>query len=103
MDKIFTDKFLELNKEKIIAELNKNGFFNITKAINLEFISKLESDFNENKFQINRNWITGVHADKQYFLTHLLACSQNFYNLVTSNNILSLSEKFLGNNFRLKA
>ena len=33
MDKIFTDKFLELNKEKIIAELNKNGFFNITKAI----------------------------------------------------------------------
>ncbi len=103
MNEIFTDKFLKINKETIIDELNKNGFFNISQAINEKYISKLQSEFNDNNFEINKNWVTGVHADKQYFLTHLLACSEKFYNLVTDNNIMNLSEKFLGVNCRLKA
>ena len=52
---------------------------------------------------LNHNEINGVYFEKQYYFTNLLTKSKTFYNFVTSKFVLDVSEKYLGNTFRLKA
>ena len=101
---IFTEKFIESKKDKIIKDVNEQGFCFIEKAIDENFIEKIIIDVEKNKFFINRNWISGVYTKTQYYLTNLLGCSESFFKLVTDANIINICDDYMKNNdYRLKA
>ena len=101
---IFTEKFLEKKKDKILQEINDHGYCFIEKAVNEKFIQNIINDVEKNKFFINRNWISGVYTKTQYYLTNILGCSESFYKLVTDENIINICDDYmLEKNFRLKA
>ena len=100
---IFTKEFQDCDLEKVIKEIRENGFFVFKNAITHEAIGKIERDATELKLGLNQNEINGVYFEKQYYFTNLLTKSKTFYNFVTSKFVLDVSEKYLGNTFRLKA
>lgn len=101
---IFTEKFLKYKKDKIIHEVNDQGFCFIEKAIDDNFIEKIINDVEKNRFFINRNWISGVYTKTQYYLTNILGCSESFYKLVTDINIVNICDDYMSKtDFRLKA
>ena len=73
------------------------------KAIDENLLNNVLIDVNENKFSINKNWVTGVYTKSQYYLTNILGCSKSFYNLITNEKIMNTCENYMGKNFRLKA
>ena len=99
----FTEEFKKIDFRSIVRLLNEKGYFSFPKAINPNIISKIFLDATKNKLNINNNKITGVYAEKQYYLTNLLSVSKTFYDFVTSKTIFDICEKYLGNKFRLKA
>src|SRR5207244_8105820 len=52
---------------------------------------------------LNRNWVTGVYIEKQYYLTHMLAVSPAFADYCTHPLMLEILEKAVGADYRLKA
>ena len=102
-EKIFTDEFKKVSNENIVNKLNTDGFFSFEKALSIDFINKIEKDAIQSKLNLNINKISGVYLEKQYFFNHLLTNSKTFYNFVTSDLIIKICQKFLGEKFRLKA
>ena len=99
----FTKGFLDLNLDDICKELKDKGYFAFPKAINSDAISNIHKEATKNRINFNKNEITGVYAEKQYYLTNLLAVSGTFYDFVTSKIIFDICKKYLSNKFRLKA
>jgi len=100
---LFTKEFLNLDLDNINIELKKKGYFAFSNAINSNVISNIYQDATKRKINLNNNEITGVYAEKQYFLTNLLTISKTFYDFVTSKIIFDICKKCLGDKFRLKA
>jgi ectoine hydroxylase-related dioxygenase (phytanoyl-CoA dioxygenase family) len=101
---IFTEKFFEHNKKKIAEDINNQGFCFIKNAINENFAKDIINDVEKNRFFINRNWISGVYLNTQYYLTNIMGCSKSFYELVTDSNVIEICDNFMSKkNFRLKA
>lgn len=100
---LFTKEFLKTNIDEINIELKKKGYFAFPKAINSNVISNIHQDATKNRINLNNNEITGVYAEKQYYLINLLSVSKTFYDFVTSKIVFDICKKFLGNQFRLKA
>ncbi len=101
--KLFTEKFQNIDVKQICKEIEDKGFFYSQKAIDENLINNVLIDVNENKFSINKNWVTGVYTRSQYYLTNILGCSKSFYNLITNEKIMNTCENYMGRNFRLKA
>ena len=100
---IFEKNFLKLEYEKIISQVRNEGVFFCKKAIKEKFISVFLDEIEENKFSINRNWTSGVYTENQYYVKHLLGCSEQFYNLISHNRIQNFCENFFDKEYRLKA
>jgi ectoine hydroxylase-related dioxygenase (phytanoyl-CoA dioxygenase family) len=100
---IFTKDFLECSEQQIHKELKENGFFCFEKALTEEFVSAICNSVEENRFGINNNWIRGVYTEGQYYLTHMLSVAKEFYLYVTSQKVMQISKKILGDRIRLKA
>lgn len=99
----FTEEFKKIDLNSVVKQLNEKGYFSFPRAIDTGTINKIHLDATKNKLNINNNEITGVYAEKQYYLTNLLSVSKTFYDFVTSKTIFDICEKYLGNKFRLKA
>lgn len=100
---VFTKDFLDYPEEAICNELEKKGFFCFERALTQEFIDAIFDSVESNRFGINNNWIKGIYTERQYYLTHMLAVSREFYQYVTHEKVLSISKKVLGDRIRLKA
>ncbi len=100
---MFTDKFLSVSTSVISGAMKNVGFFFMESALTEEFMEKILADVENYSFSVNRNWVGGVYANRQYYLTHMLACSESFTNLVTSEKVLAICDDILGSSYRLKA
>ena len=66
-------------------------------------VNAIESDATKSKLNLNKNEISGVYYEKQYYLTNLLAVSKRFYDFATSKLVFDVCRNCLGDKFRLKA
>jgi len=100
---IFTNEFSSISTKDIILDLSTNGYIKIDNAVSAGFIDAISNDVMASGPAINKNGIGFVYLGTQIYLTHMLAISRVFYNYATSNEVLSISKGYLGNEFRLKA
>jgi hypothetical protein len=99
----FTEKFLAVDPAVIVDAIRTTGFFEIEGALNTEFLERIEADVARNRFGFNLNRVTGVFADRQYYLVNMLAVSKAFYDYCTHPAVLAVSRKLLGQRFRLQS
>ncbi len=102
---IFNENFLKISSTEIADQIKKIGFFKLENALTSEFISNIETDVNKSGLSLNNNGIGGVYFThgNQFFLTHMLASSKNFYNYCTNAKVINFCKEIFGNQFRLKA
>ena len=102
MEEIFNNSFLEYSAEKIINEINQNGFFFFEEAIKKDFVQKIENDLSQKEFGVNDNFATPVWTRKQYYFTHAMTKSKSYFDLITSKKYLSIAKTKFNKDFRLK-
>lgn len=101
---MFNKKFLKITPYEISSTIAKNGFFFHESALTQEFIKSIIKNCNSNELAINKNSLGGVMTKDQYYNTNILATSKTFFNLCTSDIVLSICNYFFkDSNFRLKA
>ncbi|MGF6504473.1 phytanoyl-CoA dioxygenase family protein [Paraburkholderia sp. 32] len=100
---LFCSEFLSVDIDQIVSDLNVNGYYAFPSAISQYTLKTIERDATQTRLGLNENSISGVYSEKQYYLTNLLAVSKTFYNFATSSLVLKICERYLGNEFRLKA
>lgn len=100
---IFTKDFLNHAEQNISEELEKNGYFCFENALTEEFITAIFESIEKNRFGINNNWVRGVYTESQYYFTHMLPVSKEFYSYVTHEKVMRISKRILGDQIRLKA
>lgn len=103
MKQVFSEKFLNIDSSEIVEAINSVGYFTCEGALSSEFLSDIENDVEINRFSINKNQISGVYSENQYFLTNMLACSKAFFDYCTHEKVLNVCQEFMGDFFRLKA
>lgn len=101
--RVFNDDFLTVDAAAIADAIRTQGFFCMERALSDEWVERLLGEVAQHPFAVNRNWVTGVHAEGQYYLTHMLACSRAFYHYVTHAKLRSVCDHMLGSQYRLKA
>jgi hypothetical protein len=99
---IFKEDFLNVKPESIINAINERGFFCYEKALDDGFLKSLTSDLELYSPSINKNIASPVWSNTQYYFTHALAASQNYFDLLTSKFIRSIAKSKFDNYFRLK-
>jgi hypothetical protein len=100
---LFVGEFLAVDMDQIIGDLNKKGYYAFPSAISPDTLKAIERDATQTRLGLNENSISGVYSEKQYYLTNLLAVSKAFYNFATSSFVFNVCERYLGDQFRLKA
>tara|TARA_Y100000590_G_scaffold278500_1_gene312633 strand:- start:952 stop:1893 length:942 start_codon:yes stop_codon:yes gene_type:complete len=103
-EQIFSKKFLSLDQSLISEELKKNGFFCCENALTSNFLNNINKDVADSGLSMNTNNIAGVYFThgNQFFITHMLAVSESFFNYCTNNKILDICSNYLGDKYRLK-
>lgn len=101
--KIFNKDFQGVNTDTVVSELLIKGYFCFPNAVTDVAISAIERDATQSRFSLNKNEVSGVFSEKQYYLTNLLSISKTFYEFATSKLVFDICYKYLGNSFRLKA
>ena len=99
----FTKEFQGIDVNIVIKELEEKGYFSFPKALSNEAVNAIADDATKSKLNLNKNEISGVYNESQYYLTNLLAVSKTFYDYVTSKFVFNVCKKYLGDHFRLKA
>lgn len=99
---MFSKNFLDLNNEDIVKEINVNGFFCCTEAVNSNIVEKLEEELSGKEFGVNKNYVSPVYCNDQYFFTNAMAYSKTYFDLITSYKLRSISRIKFKNYFRLK-
>ena len=102
---IFSQEFLNLDFKLISDEINENGFFTCDKALSENFINNIKNDVKDSGLSLNKNNVAGVYFThgNQFFLTHMLAVSESFFNYCTNKKVLDICTNYMGSKFRLKA
>ncbi len=102
---VFTQEFLNCDNTKIVNEIKTKGFFKFENALTQDFINNIIDDVKNADLSLNKNNIAGVYFThgNQFFLTHMLAASKNFYNYCTNLKVINFCKEIFGNLFRLKA
>ena len=100
---IFNEKFINTDTKAITSKLDNEGFFFIENAFNTNFLDSFLTEIDNNKFSVNKNWTSGVYTEKQYYVKHLLGCSESFYHLSSSSGIFDICDQYFASEYRLKA
>ena len=79
LDVLFTEDFRNIDIDIITKDLQDKGYFSFKNALTKFAIESIEYDATKSKLSLNKNEISGVYAEKQYYLTNLLSVSQTFY------------------------
>ena len=101
---MFSQEFKNLNIEKVLKDINNKGYFSLDNALSNEFIKNIINDVNKEGINLNTSNISGVYYSpgNQFFLTHMMAVSKNFYNFCTNNILINICSKFFKKDFRIK-
>ena len=100
---IFNDQFINFDNKQIVSTLREDGVIFFKNAVKNNLLDLLLAEVDNNKFSVNKNWLSGVYTEYQYYVKHLLACSKSFYSLVSSPGIFNICDDFFENEYRLKA
>lgn len=102
---VFTENFLKTETSEIADQIKKIGYFKYEFALTEEFISNVKKDVKNAGLGLNNNKVSGVYFThgSQFFLTHMLAASKNFYNYCTNSRVINFCKEIFGDQFRLKA
>ena len=102
---MFSQDFKNINTEEILGDIEKKGYFSFDKALTDDFINNIINDVNNEGINLNTNNISGVYYSpgNQFFLTHMMAVSKNFYNFFKDNFLINICSKFFTDDFRIKA
>jgi len=102
---MFSQEFKDINPEKILTDIKNKGYFSFDNALSTEFINNILSDVNKEGVNLNTNNISGVYYSpgSQFFLTHMMAVSKNFYNFCTNSILINICSNFFKDAFRIKA
>jgi hypothetical protein len=100
---IFSAAFCQVRPEDISQAIRTDGFFEMKGALSGEWIDRLVAEVDANPFAVNHNWVAGVYAESQYYLTHMLACSKAFFDYATDATVFGVCDRLLGESYRLKA
>jgi ectoine hydroxylase-related dioxygenase (phytanoyl-CoA dioxygenase family) len=101
---IFTENFLRLDARDVADAVRTDGVYALENALTADFLQAIETDVAQNPFGINVNNVHGVYfGSSQFYVTHMLAVSQQFFSFCTHPKILEVCQHILGERFRLKA
>jgi ectoine hydroxylase-related dioxygenase (phytanoyl-CoA dioxygenase family) len=103
LDSIFTEEFTKIDVNIVAKELQEKGYFSFKNALTKSAVNSIAIDATKSSLNLNKNLISGVYAEKQYYHTNLLCVSKKFYDFATSSFVFEVCKKYLGNKFRLKA
>ena len=92
MNKIFSEKFLNVDPKLVAKEINEKGWFSFPNALSSHAIKAIEKDATQSKLSLNKNTTSGVYIERQYYLTNLLTVSKTFYDFCTSNFSLGFAK-----------
>ena len=98
---IFSKEFQNLQIDSIVSDIKEQGYFSIESGVNSDFIDNICTDL-PREIGFNTNDVCPVYIKGQFLFTHVLAASQGLYDLITHSSILDISQKYLGEEFRLK-
>ena len=99
---MFKQSFLEIDPNKIINEIKQKGYFCFSEALSNNFLDNLKKEINLSHPSINKNTAGPVWSNTQYYFTHALASSKNYFDLLTSPFIRSIAKSKFNDYFRLK-
>ena len=104
-NQIFNKEFLDLDFKSISEEIKKNGYFSFDSALSDNFLKNIIEDVKSSGLSLNKNNIAGVYFTHghQFFLTHMLAVSNSFFNYCTHKKVIDICSEYMGDKFRLKA
>lgn len=100
---IFDDDFLKLNCSQVVKSIADNGFFCFAKAVRPEFLERLRREIDAYKPAVNVNNVAPVWYNDQYFFPHAMACSQTYFDYITSNLLRRICQQKFPSEFRLKS
>jgi hypothetical protein len=102
---IFTENFLNVPTSVIVKSVREDGYYKFEQALTEDFISNVQKDVGDAGISLNNNNVSGVYFThgNQFFLTHMLASSKNFYDYCTNSKIIKFCKDIFGEKFRLKA
>lgn len=103
MTAIFSDAFLNTAPQAIAEAIRGDGFFTMQGALSDAWLAAIAEDVAANPFAINKNWVTGVYAEGQYYLNQMMACSRAFVDYATHEKVFAVCDTLLGASYRLKA
>lgn len=87
----------------ILNDLKNKGFATIESFLDLDTINEIENDTTKNRYSLNKNSLSGIYYETQYYFINLLAESKKCYDFCTSKLVIDLCKEYLGNIFRLRA
>jgi ectoine hydroxylase-related dioxygenase (phytanoyl-CoA dioxygenase family) len=102
MNAYFSQDFLTTSSKNISDEISKNSFFYMKSILNEDFTKKIISETKLFDPKFNSLEVSSVHDHDGYYMSNGLAKSQALFDLLTSSEIINISEQYLGKKFRLK-
>ena len=94
---------INISKSEILNDLKTKGYCAIESFITPEVIKEIENEVTKNRYSLNENVQNGIYYETQYYFMNLLSDSKKCYDFITSNFVLDISKKYLGNIYRLRA
>src|SRR5262245_54421396 len=89
--------------EQISEALSENGFIKVEGFFSRNFVEAIKADVAAHRFYLNRNGLTGVYSDTQYYFVSLLAASRTFVSFITSQKLKDVLTNYFVGGCRLKA
>ena len=92
-----------IDKSKVLSDLKTKGYCAIESLITPEVIEEIENEVTKSRYALNENIQNGIYYETQYYFMNLLSDSKRCYDFITSNFVLDISKKYLGDIYRLRA
>ncbi|HEX8277350.1 MAG TPA: hypothetical protein VF540_01600 [Segetibacter sp.] len=97
----FNSHFFNVDNDDIVRDVKSKGYYTCEDALEKGSVEELLGKINFDKVLINENDAGVVTANNSKYLTHCLACSEEVYNIVTSEKVLEICDKYFTKKFRL--
>jgi hypothetical protein len=91
------------SSHEISKALSENGYIKVEGCFSRQFVEAIKSDIDAHRFHLNRNGLSGVYSNTQYYFVNLLAASRTFVKFITSAELKEVLTSYFDKGCRLKA
>lgn len=98
---MFSADFLAISPSAIVEDIQAKGYFAMANALTAETTESIEREVGPVELSVNKNHVPAVVYKNQRYVTHCLARSQSIYELMASEQMLSIMRGYFGGQFRL--